>query len=97
MYQGALALIAALLAAHSAWSAMNAEDISAPNTILAKIAAMSPARLVGLRLALQSYALEATAREALEHSMKSPPAGFGASDVSSRRAGGLTMDASCSP
>jgi hypothetical protein len=56
VYQRALALIAALLAAHCAWSAMGAEDISAPNAVLAKIAAIAPARLVGLRLALQGYA-----------------------------------------
>ena len=46
MYQRALALIAALLAAHCAWSVMSAEDISAPNVVLAKIAAIAPARLV---------------------------------------------------
>jgi hypothetical protein len=97
VYLRALALIAALLAAHCAWSAVSAEDISAPNAVLAKIAAIAPARLVGLRLALQSYALEATARETPEHSMKSQGAGFVASDVSSRRGGGLTMDASWSP
>lgn len=97
MYQRALALIAALLAAHCAWRAMSGEDVSAPNAVLAKIAALAPARLVGLRLALQSYALEATARETPEHSIKSPRAGFDASDVSSRRGGGLTMDASWSP
>ena len=89
MYQRALALIAALLAAHCAWSVMSAEDISAPNVVLAKIAAIAPARLVGLRLALQRYALEATARETPEYSMKSPRAGLVASDVSPRRGGGL--------
>jgi hypothetical protein len=97
VYQRALALIAALLAAHCAWSAMSAEDISAPNAVLAKIAAITPARLVGLRLALQRYALETTARETPEHSMKSPRVGLVASDVSSRRGGGLTVDVSWSP
>ena len=72
MYQRALALVAALLAAHCAWSAMSAEDISAPNVVLAKIAAIAPARLVGLRLALQRYAVETTARETPEHLIKSP-------------------------
>ena len=97
MYQRALALIAALLAAHCAWSAMSAEDISAPKAVLAKIAAIAPARLVGLRLASQRYALEATARETPEHSMKSPRVAPVASDVSSRRGGGLTVDVSWSP
>lgn len=67
MYQRALALIAALLAAHCACSAMSAEDIFAPNVVLAKIAAIAPARLVGLRPALQRYAVETTARETPEH------------------------------
>jgi hypothetical protein len=97
VYQRALALIAALLAAHCVWSAMSAEDISAPNAVLAKIAAITPARLVGLRLALQRYAFEMTARETPEHSMKSPRAGFVASDVSLRRGGGLTADVSWFP
>jgi hypothetical protein len=97
VYQRALALIAALLAAHCVWSAMRAEDISAPNAVLAKIAAIAPARLVGLRLALQEYALEATARETPEHSMLSPRASLVASDVSPQRGGGLATDAFWSP
>jgi hypothetical protein len=76
---------------------MGAEDISAPNAVLAKIAAIAPARLVGLRLALQGYALEAAARETPENSVKSPRAGLVASDVSARRGGGFTMDPSWSP
>lgn len=97
MYQRALALIAALLAAHCAWSTMSAEDICASNAVLAKIAAITPARLVGLRLAPQSYAVEATARETLEHSMKSQGAVFIASDVSSRSGGELTLNDPWSP
>ncbi len=97
MYQRALALIAALLAAHCVWSTMSAEDISAPKAVLAKIAALAPARLVGLRLALQRYAFETTARETPEHSMKAQRAGLVASDVSSRRGGGLDEDVFWSP
>ena len=76
---------------------MSAEDIFAPKAALAKIAAIAPARLVGLRLALQRYALEATARETAERSIKSPLVTPVASDVTSRRAGGLTVDVSWSP
>ncbi len=97
VYQRALALIAALLAAHCAWSAMSVEDISAPNAVLAKIAAIAPARLVGLRLALQGYALEATARETPEHSMLSPRVAPAAADAPSGRGGGLAVDVSWSP
>ena len=76
---------------------MSAEDISAPNVVLAKIAAIAPARLVGLRLALQRYALETTARETPEHLIKSPRVSLVASDASSRRGGELTVDVSWSP
>jgi hypothetical protein len=92
VYQRALALIAALLAAHCAWCAMSVEEISAPNAALAKIAAVAPARLVGLRLALQRYALETTARETPKNSMNPPRVGLVA-----RRGGGLAVEVSWSP
>ena len=76
---------------------MSAEDISAPNVVLAKIAAIAPARLVGLRLALQRYAVETTARETPEHLIKSPRVSLVASDASSGRGGELTVDAFWSP
>jgi hypothetical protein len=97
VYQRALTLIAAFLAAHFAWSAMSAEDISAPNAVLAKIAAITPARLVGLRLVLQRYAHEATARQTPEHSMQSRRVDLVDSDVLWRRRGQLALEASWSP
>lgn len=97
MYQRALTLIAALLATHFAWSAIGDEELSAPGAVLAKIATIASARLVGLRSAPRRYVREADARGTPEHSMPSPRVGLVASFVSPRRSGDVTMDAYRSP
>jgi hypothetical protein len=97
VYQRALALIAALLAAHCAWSVMSADDTSVSDAVLAKIATIAPARIIGLRPALPSRALEAAAAGTLEDLAPSPRRALVASQTPAHRPGDLTINASWAP
>jgi len=104
MYQRALALIAALLAGHCVWSSMGADDTSASNAVLAKIADIAPARITGLRQAVRRLAQYAAVNATSEHPAApghsaTPPrsAPISSQSTERRRSAGLTMDASWAP